>query len=106
MSILSDRIQRDLANKLAGWDSLVSNPQTSKAVTINGVYQRDYVESAEISGYTPMFTCRTLDVANAGLAAGDVVEVTSDLHSLSKKKFTVTKPEDTGAITVVFLHTA
>ena len=105
MTTFAEQAQADLVSMMGDWgDSMVANPRTSKNKTINGIYQRQYVETSNISGYHPTFICSSVDVDAATLAVDDVVEVTSALMRITKQKFAVKEIENNGLVSLVIMQ--
>ena len=59
--------------------------------TLTGIYDEEYVEMNGMSGYAPVFTCRTSDVTTAGVAVGGTLVVTAGTFTVQ-----VPQPDGTG----------
>ena len=105
MTTLTDQVQADLTAIMGDWgDSMVTNPRTSNSGSMNGKYDRQYVETLNISGYHPTFTCSSVGLDATGLAVNDKVEVTSPLYRITNKKMKVVEIENNGLVALVIMQ--
>lgn len=82
MSLVTDALS-DLDTMLDDWDDSI----TIAGIDYAGIYDQEYIESLNASGYTPVFHGRAADLES--VVRGTSVAITSPLHSLSAAAFTV-----------------
>lgn len=61
---------------------------------INGIIDKEYIETNDMQGYNPVLTCKTLDLSS--LTRGDIIERGKEIYT-----FIYQEPDGTGMSRVI-----
>lgn len=98
MTIDSTLLDADLDDIFSDFDNSI----VISGTTYSGLYEEEYVEVGDFSGYKPIFSGKASEMDNAIIDA--TVTITSDIHNITNKSFTVEEKIPTGRLMQLVLH--